>query len=59
MTFKENQRGIDFDTLFGPYLKDAKTIVLNDAYIRQFHQARNLMEFIETIARIKPDETQG
>jgi ATP-dependent Lon protease len=53
---KENQRGIDFDTLFGPYIAGAAKIVLTDPYIRLFHQARNLMEFIETIARTKPDD---
>jgi ATP-dependent Lon protease len=56
VTVKENQRGIDFDTLFGPYVVGATKIVLTDPYIRIFHQARNLMEFIETVARVKPDD---
>jgi len=56
VTVKENQRGVDFDTLFGPYVKGATKVVLTDPYIRIFHQARNLMEFIETIARVKPDD---
>ena len=51
----ENQRGITFDKLFGPYLRGAKKIVLTDPYVRQFHQARNLMEFIETLIRFKGD----
>ncbi|MDM8543118.1 BREX system Lon protease-like protein BrxL [Desulfococcaceae bacterium HSG9] len=55
---KENQRGITFDTLFGPYLKDATEIVLTDPYIRIFFQIRNLMEFIETIAKIKPKDNK-
>ena len=55
VVIKENQRGIDFDSLFGPYVKGAKKIVLTDPYIRLFHQARNCMEFIETVARVKTE----
>jgi len=55
---KENQRGITFDTLFGPYLQDAAKIVLTDPYIRIFFQIRNLMEFIETIAKMKPGDNE-
>jgi ATP-dependent Lon protease len=53
LTFQENQRGVSFGFLFGPYLKGAKKIVLTDPYIRLFHQARNLMEFVETVIRQK------
>ena len=56
LVIKENQRGIDFDTLFGPYVRGAKRIVLTDPYIRLFHQARNCMELIETVARVKSDD---
>ena len=56
LTFKENQRGVTYDRLFGPYLKGAKEITLTDPYIRMFYQARNLMELMETIARNKSDE---
>ena len=52
---KENQRGVDFDDLFGPYVAGAKKIVLTDPYIRQFHQAKNLMDFLETVARQNND----
>ena len=55
LTFQENQRGVSFDTLFSPYLKGAKRIVITDPYIRMFYQARNLMELLETIARYKKD----
>jgi ATP-dependent Lon protease len=51
--FQENQRGVSFDTLLVPYLRGAAQITITDPYIRQFHQARNLMEFIEGIAAIK------
>lgn len=51
----ENQKGIDFDILFGEYLRDATEILIVDPFIRQFHQARNLMEFMETVLRKKSE----
>ncbi|TQS94371.1 BREX system Lon protease-like protein BrxL [Arthrobacter sp. TS-15] len=51
--FQENQRGVSFETLLVPYLRGATQITVTDPYIRQFHQARNLMELIECIAAIK------
>jgi len=58
LTFEENQRGVTFDNLLGPYLKGAIKITITDPYIRLFFQARNLMEFLETIARQKADEDE-
>jgi ATP-dependent Lon protease len=52
-TFAENQRGVTFANLFGPYLDGAKKVTITDPYIRAFHQARNLMELLETIAKMK------
>jgi ATP-dependent Lon protease len=57
-TYRENLRGISYEMLFGPYLVGAKRIVVVDPYIRLFHQARNLMEFVETVALQKSDEEQ-
>ncbi|MCP5275508.1 MAG: BREX system Lon protease-like protein BrxL [Burkholderiales bacterium] len=57
LTFQENQKGLSFDTLLGPYIKGATTITVTDPYIRQFHQIRNFMEFLETVVKHKaPDE---
>ena len=57
LTFKENRKGLSFDTLFGPYLRGATQITITDPYVRLFYQIRNLMEFIETVVRYKsPDE---
>lgn len=53
LTFAENQRGVSFDQLFGPYLQGATTVTLTDPYIRLFYQARNLMEFLETLVKQK------
>lgn len=58
LTFQENQRGVSFNALLGPYLKGATKIVVTDPYIRIFFQARNLMEFLETVASSKQDEDE-
>ncbi len=58
LVIEENQQGISYDALFGPYLKGAKKITLTDPYIRLFYQIRNLMEFIEAIARQKAAEDE-
>jgi ATP-dependent Lon protease len=52
-TYNENQRGVTFDNLFGPYLVGAQKVTITDPYIRAFHQVRNVMEFIETLAKAK------
>jgi ATP-dependent Lon protease len=53
LTFQENERGVSFDDLFGPYLEGASDIVVTDPYIRLFFQARNMMELLETVIRVK------
>jgi ATP-dependent Lon protease len=58
LTFQENQKGISFDSLFGPYLASAKKIIITDPYIRLFYQLRNFMEFLETIVRHKSDDDE-
>ena len=58
LTFEENQRGVTFESLLGPYLKGAGKITITDPYIRLFFQARNLMELLETIARQKADDDE-
>lgn len=56
LTFQENMRGLSYDSLFGAYLKDARRITITDPYIRLFYQARNLMEFLETVAKNKQED---
>ena len=57
LTFQENQKGLSFDTLIGPYLRGAAVITVTDPYIRLFYQVRNFMEFLETVVKHKaPDE---
>jgi ATP-dependent Lon protease len=58
LTFAENQRGVSYDKLIGPYLKDATHITITDPYIRLFYQAKNLMELLETIVKQKAEEDE-
>ena len=58
LTFQENQKGVSYDSLFGPYMAGVSKITIVDPYIRLFFQVRNLMEFLETVARHKPDEDE-
>ncbi|WP_291334901.1 MIT C-terminal domain-containing protein [Albidovulum sp.] len=55
VTFVENQEGVSFDALLGPWLDKAAVITLTDPYIRVYHQMRNLMELLEVVALRKPD----
>ena len=56
LSFEENQKGVTYDSLFSAYLKDVTEITITDPYIRIFFQARNLMEFIETVVSNKAVE---
>ena len=58
LTFQENQRGISFDKIFGPYLTGARRIVITDPYLRMFYQQRNLMELLETISKFSQPEDE-
>ncbi len=58
LTFQENQRGVSFDSLMGPYLHGASKITVTDPYIRLFFQVRNFMEFLETIAKYKSKDEE-
>lgn len=51
--YQENQRGVSYEALLIPYLRGATEITITDPYIRQFHQARNLMELIVALAVVK------
>ena len=55
VTFVENQKGVSFDALLGPWLDGAAVITLTDPYIRVYHQMRNLMELLEVVALRKSD----
>jgi ATP-dependent Lon protease len=58
LTFDEDQQGVSFDRLFGPYIKGADKITIQDPFIRAFYQTKNLMEFIETVIDHKEDDEE-
>lgn len=58
IVFQENQRGVNFDKLFGPYLIGASRITVTDPYLRMFHQQRNLMDLLETISKQNSPENE-
>jgi ATP-dependent Lon protease len=58
LTYKENQKGVSFDTLLGPYLQGATQIIVTDPYIRLYYQIRNFMEFMETIVKNNSQEDE-
>lgn len=58
LVFQENQCGVSFDKLFGPYFAGAKRIIITDPYLRIFHQQRNLMELLETISKVAEPEDE-
>ena len=50
---RENQRGITYYKLFGPYLVGVKRLTVEDSYIRLPYQMRNFAEFLETVLRCR------
>ena len=57
LEFQEGQKGVSFDYLFGPYVRGAHLVTVIDPYIRLFHQAKNMMEFIETARKFNSDDS--
>lgn len=51
----ENTKGWSYRRLFAQHLTGARKITVNDPYVRQFFQARNLMEFLQLIHDLVPE----
>ena len=49
--YRENQRGVSYEKLFGAYLRGARLIRIVDPYVRNFYQCRNMMELMQVVAR--------
>ena len=49
LEFREDQRGVTYAKLFGPYIAGARKITIKDPYIRKSYQVRNFAEFLETV----------
>lgn len=50
--YREGQLNASYADLFGPYLLTARNVQVVDPYIRQRHQVRNLLEFIDTCIKV-------
>lgn len=55
---RENQTGISYKKLFGPYLEDTSDIIVTDPYIRLPYQLKNFMEFARLVADLKQPEEE-
>jgi ATP-dependent Lon protease len=51
--FQENQRGVSYETLLLPYMRDATEITIVDPYVRLPHQGRNLVDLLALLASVK------
>jgi len=51
----ENTKGWSYKRLFASHLAGSKKITVRDPYIRLFHQARNLMEFLQMVHELVPE----
>ena len=43
--------GYSYESIMGPYLQGAKTVVIEDPYIRLQHQIQNFVRFCETVLK--------
>ena len=43
--------GHSYESIFGPYLRGAKTVAIEDPYIRLPHQVQNFVRFCETVLK--------
>jgi ATP-dependent Lon protease len=53
-TIQYGDTGHTYDTIFGDYLGGAKTVTVEDPYIRAPHQIANFVRFCETVVRAAP-----
>ncbi|MFZ4616313.1 MAG: MIT C-terminal domain-containing protein [Rectinemataceae bacterium] len=49
--------GFGYDAIFGEYLRGAKTIEVEDPYIRSQHQVQNFIRFCELVVKTGETET--
>lgn len=58
VNIRANQKGVSYKSLFGDYLRTAKTITVVDPWIRLPHQIDNFIELIQVIREVSatPEE---
>ncbi|HMN22268.1 MAG TPA: BREX system Lon protease-like protein BrxL [Ottowia sp.] len=44
--------GYSYESIIGPYLQGAKSVVIEDPYIRMQHQIQNFVRFCETVLKV-------
>ena len=52
LTIMYGDIGYSYDSMIGPYLRGAKSIVIEDPYIRLQHQIQNFVRFCETALKV-------
>lgn len=50
-TIKYGDTGHTYDSIIGPYLDGAKSVIIEDPYIRAQHQVSNFVRFCETLIK--------
>jgi ATP-dependent Lon protease len=50
-TIHYGETGYSYDSIFGPYLKGARMVTVEDPYIRAPHQVQNFVRFCEVVVR--------
>lgn len=56
LSFRLGQSGVTYKDIFGPYLKDAGEITVEDPFIRTSWQVRNFLEFAMALIENRPVE---
>lgn len=56
VSFRLGQSGVTYKDIFGPYLKDAGEITVEDPFIRASWQVRNFLEFAMALIESRPVE---
>ena len=51
-SFKEGQRGVSYEGLFGEYLIGSNQVTIVDPYIKAAHQFNNLSDFLRTVGKV-------
>jgi ATP-dependent Lon protease len=52
---QDNMKGVSYHGLFTKHLEGARSLIVEDPYIRANHQLKNLMEFLEMYYKMIPD----
>lgn len=50
-SFHYGATGYSYDSLIAPYLQGARTVVIEEPYIRMTHQIQNFVRFCETVIK--------